>query len=356
MRAPVRWDRWNRYLLLAASFHFALVYTLNTSPFLNLHAFAAGSERAPFQYRALTAWLFWLVEALPALPKQVKHHLPLNLVRSGSLFVLPLAFASLLLATHATRRALELLTGDLVASRWWALLVIWMCYFHYLLDFGHPCCTPFQLPYDLPSVAFFAVCLYLLIARRIGLFYVWFAFATLNHESSIFLLGIFLLYRSVGIRNVRSPGLWQLLTQIVSLSAIWIALRFTLLHMYSPLPVPGRHIGTFELHLFDNAGYLMKPYYWGSYASIFGFAWLFLYTHWMEIPYPGIRRALWIGPVCFVCLYAVGVFSEIRIFGELISLHVIALVCLLRKLLQLNSTQAPPRPAWEHSPRAADLP
>ena len=329
----VDWNRWNRFLLIGASIHFAIAYLVNTSPFLNLDAFAAGLERAPFQYRALTAWLLLFGQHLLHIPERFALYLPLRLRTPNTFTLLTLVFGSLLLGTYATRKSLEILTGDIHSSRWWALLVIFMSYFHYLLDFGHPCCTPFQLPYDLPSMAFFAVSLWALVAGRTPLFYVSFAVATLNRESSLFLILIFLLYQSVGVRNIRSPGLGRLVGHAFGLVALWLVIFTFLHHLYAPPPMEGPHIGYFGLHIFDNLVYLARPYYWASYLSIFGFTWLFTFSKALQIPHAGIRRALLATPVCVACLYVVGVFSEIRIFGELISLHVIAFALLMQALL-----------------------
>ena len=59
---------WNRFLWIAGSAHFALVYALNTRPMLNLAWFTEGRERVPFQYRALTAWVLLLANKLVVIP------------------------------------------------------------------------------------------------------------------------------------------------------------------------------------------------------------------------------------------------------------------------------------------------
>ena len=329
--ANIHWNRWHWYVLLAACLHFAVAYTVDTSPFLRLRDFAAGHEQAPFQYRALTAWIYAALGSLP-LPAKFALYLPLRLRSADTFVTLGLTFGSLLLGTWTTARSIFLLTADRMASRWWSLLVIAMCYFHYLLSFGHPCCAPFQLPYDLPAMALFALCLWLIVAGHDVLLFPAFSLATLNRESSLFIIAVLLLYRSVGIRNVRSPGVRRLALQVAGLTATWIAIEVLLHRLYHPRPL-GEGVAGFGFHVFDNLLYLARPYYWGSYASIYGFSWLFLYSNGLRIPHAGIRRALLVTPVYVGALYIAGVLSEIRIFGELISLHVVALALLLRALL-----------------------
>ena len=345
---PVQWKRWNTYLLLAGAAHFALFYTLNTHPVLFMPAFETGVERAPFQYRALTAWIYGAADRSLHIPPKLAAYLPPSMSAVHDFVTLLLAFVSLVIAVLATRFALERLTGNNASwSRWGALLVLPMGYYHYLLEFGHPCCTPMQLPYDLPSVAFFATSIALIVADRTAWLYPVFALATTNRESAIFLVLMFALYRSaeLGSNGWRSRRALTSVAHVFGLTLVWIAVRALLHHIYHPPAVPGEAVGGFEIHVRDNLGYLFRPYYWTSFLSLFGFTWLFIYAHWDDVPNAGIRRMLWIGPMYLVAMYIVGVLSEIRIFGELIPLYAIAFTLLLRALVGRT-------PLWVERPRA----
>jgi hypothetical protein len=332
----VRWKRWNTYLLLAASAHSALVYTLNTRPMLSLPAFEAGTEHTPFQYRALTAWIYAAADHLLRLPPALAAHLPPRMNSVDPFVTLLLSFASLVTAVLAVRVALLHLTkGNEAWSRWGSLLVLPMGYFHYLFEFGHPCCTPLQLPYDLPSVAFFAACLALILTDHLFWLYPVFALATLNRESTIFLVIMLWLYRTPGKAPRPHPGYARATyAHMGGLTVLWFALRALLHHVYHPGPPMSSTFHGFEIHVVDNLGYLLRPYYWTSFLSLFGFTWIFIYAHWREVPNAGIRRMLWIGPVYLAAMYIVGVLSEIRIFGELIPVYAIAFTLLLQALLR----------------------
>ncbi len=303
---------------------------------LYLPAFETGRERAPFQYRALTAWIYAAADRSVHIPPALAAHLPPSMSQVSAFVTLLLSFASLVVAIYAVRFALERLTnGDALWSRWGALLVVFMAYFHYLLEFGHPCCTPMQLPYDLPSLAFFAVAVALIVRDRMLWLYPVFVLATLNRESTLFLIILFVLYRSAELSpaELKSTGALRTGAHVAALTLVWLGVRVFLHHWFHPPAAPGMQVSGFEIHIFDNIGYLLHPYYWTSFLSLFGFTWIFLYAHWREVPDAGIRRMLWIGPIYLAAMYIVGVLSEIRIFGELIPVFVIAFTLLLRALL-----------------------
>jgi hypothetical protein len=329
-----RLRKWNTFLWIAASAQFALVYTLNTSPFLNMHFFALGLLEKPFQYRALTALLLRLAEHIH-FPVAFVSKLPPRMNSPDDFVILGLAFFSMLVAVYATRKTLETLMGKGESSRWWALLVIYMAYFHYLLDFGHPCCTPFQLPYDLPSMAFFAIGLCLIVRRKTAWLYLLVAVAMFNRESAVFLVGIYFLYE-VGARRDQDKPIWDVFLQALALLIVCLLVMRGVHHLFPLVAARKRTLGPFEIHVVDNVGYLMRPYYWASYLSMFGFSWIYLYRYWGSIPNRGIRYAMTIGPAMLAAMYVVGVLSEIRIFGELIGLFVVALSLLLEKQFSIS--------------------
>jgi hypothetical protein len=332
MSSLVKARGWNRFLWIAGSAHFALFYTLNTRPMLDIALFTTGRERIPFQYRALTAGVFFLVDKLLVFPAALQRRLPPSLSRPDEFAMLGIAFAAMLVAVYATRKALEKLTDDSEQSRWWALLVIFMAYFHYLLEFGHPCCTPLQLPYDLPSVAFFALGMWAITTEIDWVLYPPVLVAVINRESVVFLVGIYFLY-SLGMwrDGVRSRERFvRAAAHALALTALCLATMTWLHHVFSHATPQFATMGPFENHVVDNIGYLLRPYYWTSYLSLFGFSWLYVYANWRRVPHAGIRWALGIGPIMLAAMYVVGVLSEIRIFGELICLFVLALALLLR--------------------------
>jgi len=324
--------KWSVFVWIAASLHFALYYTLNTDFTIDLHEFAHGHARTPFQYRALTAWIYAFAERFLPLPGALVRHLPPAMASIDIFVFCAIAAASLLMAVYAVRKALEALGVAADAARWWSLLVLFMAYFHYLLAFGHPCCRPISGPYDLPSLAFFAVGLYLLFAGKTLWLYPLILLGAANRESIVFLIGIYVLYSFGMIRAGRSSAkpMMVLLHGALLFICCLLVMR-GMHHLYADAPKGITSAGPFEIHVRDNLGYLFKPYYWTSFASLFGFSWLYVYANWRRIPHPGVRWAMAIGPLMLGAMYVVGVLSEVRIFGELVSLFTVALTLLLRE-------------------------
>jgi hypothetical protein len=338
---------WATFLWIAASTHFALFYTLNTRPMLNASLFEEGRESIPFQYRALTAWIMALVARFVHFSAALREKLPPRMNSPEDFTIFGIALVSMIAAVYATRKALDALTGDRNANRWWSLLVIFMAYFHYLLEFGHPCCTPLQLPYDLPSMAFFAAGLWLIVTRRIGWLYVLVFVAMLNRESIVFLIAIYFLYE-LGLRRELKVSFRSVPIHAGLLFAICLVTMFGLHHAFPHARAGLNRMGPFENHMSDNLGYILRPYYWTSYLSMFGFSWIYLYANWRRIPNQAIRYAMLIGPVMLAAMYVVGVLSEIRIFGEMISLFTVALTLLIRRefgLSMRNESRYPNRTA-----------
>jgi hypothetical protein len=328
-------ESWYRLLWIGASFHFALVYTLNTRPMLDLAAFAQGTERMPFQYRAMTAWLFYLVQRLVHFPSALARHLPPRMSSPDDFTILGLAFVSMVAAVFFTRRSLEAVTRRSPSAGWWALLVLFMAYFHYLLEFGHPCCTPLQMPYDLPSLAFFAAGTWLILTRRTGWLYLLIFVAMFNRESTVFLAFLYFLYE-MGLHRGKLSSFLRPALHALAMFAICVAILHGLHRLFPHAQPAGETLGPFENHILDNFGYFLRPFYWASFLSMFGFSWLYLYANWKSVPGRGIRYAMAIGPVMLAAMWVVGVLSEIRIFGELISFFVVALALLLRRQFGLH--------------------
>jgi hypothetical protein len=163
--------------------------------------------------------------------------------------------------------------------------------------------------------------------------------ATLNRESSVFLVAIYFLYEVGMARDVararqvlRAP-----LLHSVAMLAVCL-LTLVAVHRLFPHAQPGLGtLGPFENHSLDNFRLVLRPYYWASYLSMFGFSWMYVYANWRRVPQAGIRYALAAGPLMLAAMWVVGVLSEIRIFGELISLFTVALALLLRQALGQES-------------------
>lgn len=165
-------------------------------------------------------------------------------------------------------------------------------------------------PYDIYSVAFTCAGLLLLAKKQYWSYYPLFALATLNNEKTCFLAVAQLLM------------LWgqtpksRLFLHILAQSAIWIVLKYVLYSHYVGNPQHG-NTALFMLPVFQNLKWLCNPLNVLFLCSAFGFAWIPVLFHYHTIDEMDVRRLLWLAiPFCAGMLL-VGIFKEIRIFGEL---------------------------------------
>ena len=311
--------------LLLVTSHFSLAYISETAPFLDLRAFAAGLTGNPFQERALMAWLLHGASRFdsPHL-EQVLHRL---LPAMGAAFnettvvLLAVVWFSMAASIIFTRETLIKLTGDPLFSSWAAFLVPYMAYFTYILNFG----PHFLLPYDLPSLFFFSTGFYFLVTRRPLALIPLITIATLNRETTIFLIVFYLCYELP--RRADSHKRSAVFARAAAMLMAWLAMRLIVFHLYGKNPsTPGSRIA--ELHLWQNLGFLAKPQHWPAFASIFGFTLPIVIAarRYLE---PNLRCGLIGVALWFAVMLFVGVLIEIRIFGELISYMSIALGVIL---------------------------
>ena len=293
--------------LLLVTSHFSLAYISDTAPFLSLRAFAAGLESQPFQERALTGWLLRATGRLDSPGLEVELHRLLPAMGSAfnetTLVLLVVAWLSMAASIVITRETLMKLTGDALFSSWAAFLVPYMAYFTYILNFG----PHFLLPYDLPSLFFFCAGLYLLVMRRPLQLIPLIAIATLNRETSLFLIVFYVVFElsRPGERNKRGA----VFAYAAGMLAAWVAMRLVVLHLYGHNPVAGAS-GIADLKLRQNLGFLVKPQHWPAFASIFGYSLpVVLVCHrWLQPNY--LRRGLMVVALWSALMLFVGVLSR----------------------------------------------
>jgi hypothetical protein len=319
-------------LILVAS-HFSLAYISEAAPFLSLRAFAAGLAPQPFQERALTAWVLRGANRFDSPQFEATLHRLLPAMGAGfnetTLVLLVIAWMSMAASIVITRETLLKLTGDALFSSCAAFLVPYMAYFTYILNFG----PHFLLPYDLPSLFFFCAGLYLLVMRRPLLLVALIAVATLNRETSLFLIGFYLVFEASRRGDRRRAAV---LAYAVGMLAAWISMRLIVLHLYGHNPVAAAS-RLADLKLWQNLGFLVKPQHWPAFASIFGFTLpiVVVYRRYLE---PGfLRLGLIIVALWFALMLFVGVLIEIRIFGELISYMSVAVGVIVHRFLTTRS-------------------
>ncbi|MEO6709628.1 MAG: hypothetical protein ABI054_02710 [Planctomycetota bacterium] len=214
--------------------------------------------------------------------------------------------------------ALRALLAQFLAGAWastlWALLGLYALPFLYVI----PRAWPFWYPWDVPAVLVTTLGL-LWIRRGQWSWYYWvFPFATLNRETSLFLILIF------GLTQLGKLSLWSLAQHIAVQAAIWLCIRWLLAMTFKHHP----GVGDFYADaLKDNLAALRHATTWMTLSLVFGFLWLPLaiFLRWVREDF--VRRALIVVPVFFAAALGLAQFDELRIYGEMLPLVVLGLAC-----------------------------
>ncbi len=318
------------FFLLLVCVYFGFCYGSHPS-FLKLDLYTRGQEGLPYQYRILPMFIFRVLVRVPLLLKVAAH-----LHQFGNdpyrLVMAVLGCVGMFGALLATRGTLVRLTGDRVYAFWAVFVLALMA----LLDMASGWDTPFITPYDVPSLMFFAVCIYLVLRRAWWVYYPVFVLAVLNRETACFIAVFFAVWEWVRLENGGagvSRRLGWIVPHILVQAAVWIAIKVWLAHHFAGNPTEqgsGSVGGLFITHFAYNVKELFKPFQWPLYASVCGFSlpFLWLQRRWIQCRGLALSLAV-ILPLSFVGLMIVGVVVEIRIFSDWIALTAPAVALVL---------------------------
>lgn len=197
---------------------------------------------------------------------------------------------------------------------WWAAAGLYALPFHYVL----PRAWPYWYPWDLPAVLFTTLGVLWIREQRWAWYYWVFPFATLNRETTSFLIVVFALTQFGKMR-------WfELAQHLASQFAIWIGIKLLLNFTFSRNPGIGEYYAD---ALKDNWALVKVPASWGTLILVFGFLWLPLLVFARHIQDRFARRALCVVPLFFAFSFVLAQFDELRIYGEMLPLVVLALAC-----------------------------
>ena len=179
----------------------------------------------------------------------------------------------------------------------------------------------FLLPYDIPAILFTFICIYLILNKKWLLLHIVFAIATINRETS-FLILIFL-----SLWAVSPNGEKKSLRYLLTLSTIWIVIKFILFIKYAHLPTEE------GIRLFSNITMILKPWQWPALLP------LFLTMTFSVITYGKFSKLRpWSGTtiVGFLIFFMFAVLAETRAFGDLIPYFLVSLTPFINVRQQKN--------------------
>ncbi|MFT4112289.1 hypothetical protein [Silvibacterium sp.] len=344
---------------LLATIQFAWCYFWLTHPYINTALYEQGHERMPFQGRLLMM-----------LPMRLSHTSVVlrawgHLFRVSSFwFPRPVApevilqaiinVICLLLAGYFTTRIYRASSRHGLLTPLVYPLFLVACAATYVMH----TVQNFRFIYDLPSLAFFSAGLYLLYFRRpVGWFVGLFLVATINRETTLLLLPLFLINEAVELRpGANGPIRWRKLfaprslAVVLPLSLFWIGWQYLVRHHFA------HNASEFYPRLNWNVKSLVLPQAWPQLLSASAYMLLFVIVMHRRITDARLRAWLWILPVWTLFMFVYGILVETRVFGELIPYTVCCSTLILEQILLARLHDARPALAAWNTGRPVETP
>ncbi len=329
MSLTTRNKKWLSILLNgAATVQLVWFYLAWVPSYLNLVRYEQGGISTPFQYRMAMMLPLRLAHAsafcnsvaafLSKYPAWFPHG-----VRPESFAELPVGIASVVAAGLVARALYCASSPSGILSVFVYPLTLLMVMATYASSTMHR----LRFVYDMPSLGLFAAGLYLIYFMRSRLlFALLFLVATVNRETTLFLLFLYLLRlwadhkQAAGAAEEPAPEKWYQLrwlpwregVLIAMLGASWLCWHVWVVQHFAANESEARP------RILLNIGLLLVPISWLQVGSCFAFCGPLLLLYRRRIQEPVLRAWFWIFPIWGVFMLKYGLFLEPRIFGELI--------------------------------------
>jgi hypothetical protein len=306
-------------------------------PYIDFNRYAHGYERLPFQTRLLLAPLFrWALNS-PFMLHAASHWSSDNYffprgIGPGGVLELFIDIPCVLIAGWVTLRIYQ------SASR--GRLLEWFVYPFFVIlcvvTYSLHAVQNFRFVYDMPSLMFFALGLYLIYFRKSTILLVaLFAVATLNRETTLLLIPFFLLSACVappapiGKRSEPTPIdsftasaafrlHWRRVLQpevalpTLLMLGYWIVWHVFIFHLFR------QNVSEYYPRLQWNWTYFTHVRYYPQLLSACGYLLPFLLLFRRKIADPQLRLWVWVLPAWYAVMCVWGLLVETRIFGELL--------------------------------------
>lgn len=303
---------WTAAVVAALGYAALRVATNQTTDQATFEDLAHGTASLPFQYRALAPLL---VSGVRSVLPSISHEAAFGAVDALSALAVYASFRLLLsLFFRKEDRRDVFALGVFIPL----MLNLAFPYRYNALFF----------PWDTPSVALFTLGLYLLHTKKWGWYYVVFAAATLNRETSCFLT---LCY---ALAYFREDGLPRVSIHVAAQAAIWLTIKTILYWAYlgNPLLDPAGS-GFFFYQVERSIRILTSPVGLLYLITALGGTWVVLALLQRFIDEPILRRSFYFVPVFLAGMFVVGEMMEVRIYSELIPLVTAGLLVAARRVL-----------------------
>ncbi|MBB6146473.1 hypothetical protein HNQ77_004452 [Silvibacterium bohemicum] len=330
------------FLYVPATIQFAWCYFWLTRPYVNTALYEQGLERMPFQGRMLmivpmrlahsSLVLGWFADFFKLsqfwFPRPVA---PEVMVQAA------INVVSLLVVGWLTTRIYQASSQRRLLTPLVYPLVLVACGATYVMH----TVQNFRFIYDLPSLAFFSGAMYLLYFRKHWAYFAaLFVVATINRETTLLLLPLYLINEAAIGRNLRWTRAFRLRTllPVLSLAAFWGAWQLLVRHLFAHNP------SEFYPRINWNVKSLLAPQAWPQLLSTSGYLLIFVIAMRKKIVDPRLRAWLWLVPVWFVFMFVFGILIETRVFGELIPFVACATTLIFEEILAERMGVSEPGP------------
>jgi hypothetical protein len=314
-----------------ATVQFVWCYLWLTRPYVNTFLYEQGSERMPFQGRALMMLpMRWAHQSavlrLFSEPFALSRFWFPRPVHAEVLAQAAINVICLLAAGYFTTKIYQASSkrGLLTPMVYPLLLVV--CGATYVMH----TVQNFRFIYDLPSLAFFAGAMYLMyLQKHRGYFAALFVVATINRETTLLLLPLYMLNGAVQGGRLQWPRLFRsrTLMVVVPLAMFWALWQVFIRHVFAG------NVSEFYPRINWNVKSLLAPQAWPQLLSACGYLLLFVVVLRRRIDDARLKAWLWIVPIWLVFMFVYGILIETRVFGELIPLIVCAATLIVEEIV-----------------------
>jgi len=305
-----------RVIYILATIQLVWAYHSRVPPYLRLDRYENGMEVTPCQTRVLMMWLLrWAHHNafLVRLADHISRFTPIyrsHITPETFVFAITDTFGIVLAGWVATR-IYDAASERRLLTPYVYPLVLVLCAATYVLVSLHSQ----RFYYDLPSLGFFALGLYLIYFRKHPLWFVGvFIVATLNRETTLVLLLFFVLAAvtesgKVDWRRCYAP---RTLAVVVPLAIYWVAWHIAVNRFFA-------HNHTAWIPAYKiNLVLLAWPPAWPQLFAAGGYTILPIVLYRKRVKDATLRLWLWTLPAWFGLMFLYGIIVESRLYGELI--------------------------------------
>jgi hypothetical protein len=307
--------------LVASYFTHTKSILTRQDPTFSLNLLVNGDAPTPFQYRYLVPWLMkktMIFIQLSSLRKMITVKEVIQFFEILPTFLLLVGFRYYLSFFIKQAEACSVLAFSILIPLSSNYMLARMIDVPMSGNFY----MPLYFPYDIPSVMFFTFGLILIYKRKWVPYYLLFALATFNRETTCFLTMVYALVAYGRDKNS------TIAVHIAVQAAIWLAIKLYLKALFAA------NTGTaFDINIFKSFIYFTEPYFYKQMLSNLAGIWLIVALFYGRIEDRFLRRSVIVAIPFYAGMMFVGNLYELRIFAELAPVLTPAAIVIIKDLL-----------------------